>query len=112
MKQANRIKAAMQAGRRANGYNLAFPSPWVIDILGVLFKTAMQITNVGNHAAHDFTVSLQLEAQDPMRAGVLGTHVDDELVGIEKGFVSLSKFEMGDVFGSFGHWPLSIPRQV
>lgn len=34
MKQANRIKAAMRAGRKAHGYNLAFPSPWVIDILG------------------------------------------------------------------------------
>jgi 2-keto-3-deoxy-L-rhamnonate aldolase RhmA len=34
MKQANRIKAAMRAGRKARGYNLAFPSPWVIDILG------------------------------------------------------------------------------
>ena len=34
MKQANRVKAAMQAGRKAYGYNLAFPSPWVIDILG------------------------------------------------------------------------------
>lgn len=34
MKQANRIKAAMRAGRKAQGYNLAFPSPWVIDILG------------------------------------------------------------------------------
>jgi 2-keto-3-deoxy-L-rhamnonate aldolase RhmA len=34
MKQPNRIKSAMQAGRKAYGYNLAFPSPWVIDILG------------------------------------------------------------------------------
>ena len=34
MKQTNRVKAAMRAGRKAHGYNLAFPSPWVIDILG------------------------------------------------------------------------------
>jgi 2-keto-3-deoxy-L-rhamnonate aldolase RhmA len=34
MKQPNRIKAAMSAGRKAYGYNLSFPSPWVIDILG------------------------------------------------------------------------------
>jgi 4-hydroxy-2-oxoheptanedioate aldolase len=34
MKQTNRVKAAMLAGRKAHGYNLAFPSPWVIDILG------------------------------------------------------------------------------
>jgi 2-keto-3-deoxy-L-rhamnonate aldolase RhmA len=34
MKKPNRIKAAMREGRKAYGYNLAFPSPWVIDILG------------------------------------------------------------------------------
>src|SRR6516225_7949865 len=34
MKQSNRVKAAMRAGRKAYGYNLSFPSPWVIDILG------------------------------------------------------------------------------
>src|SRR5262245_13815420 len=36
MKQPNRVKAPMQAGRKAYGYNLSFPSPWVIDILGSL----------------------------------------------------------------------------
>jgi 4-hydroxy-2-oxoheptanedioate aldolase len=36
MNQPNRIKLAMRAGRKAYGYNLAFPSPWVIDILGKL----------------------------------------------------------------------------
>src|SRR5215831_11387073 len=36
MKQPNRVKAAMRAGRKAHGYNLSFPSPWVIDILGKL----------------------------------------------------------------------------
>src|SRR3978361_631624 len=34
MNKPNRIKAAMGAGRKAYGYNLSFPSPWVIDILG------------------------------------------------------------------------------
>src|SRR5271167_1943276 len=34
MKQPNRIKAAMRAGRKAYGYSLSFPCPWVIDILG------------------------------------------------------------------------------
>src|SRR5215467_3998234 len=34
MQQSNRVKAAMRAGRKAYGYNLSFPSPWVIDILG------------------------------------------------------------------------------
>jgi 2-keto-3-deoxy-L-rhamnonate aldolase RhmA len=33
MKQPDRVKAAMRAGRKAYGYNLSFPSPWVIDIL-------------------------------------------------------------------------------
>src|SRR5215471_15419680 len=36
MKQPNRIKAAMRGGRKAYGYNLSFPSPWVIDLLGKL----------------------------------------------------------------------------
>jgi len=36
MKQPNRVKAAMRAERKAYGYNLSFPSPWVIDILGKL----------------------------------------------------------------------------
>src|SRR5271154_3656088 len=36
MNQPNRVKAAMRAGRKAYGYNLSFPSPWVIDILGKL----------------------------------------------------------------------------
>ena len=36
MKQPNRVKSAMRAGRKAYGYNLSFPSPWVIDILGNL----------------------------------------------------------------------------
>src|SRR5215208_3908317 len=36
MKQPNRVKAAMRAGRKAHGYSLSFPSPWVIDILGKL----------------------------------------------------------------------------
>ena len=30
-------KGAMHAGRKAYGYNLSFPSPWVIDILGKLY---------------------------------------------------------------------------
>ncbi len=34
MQQPNRVKAAMRGGRKAFGYNLVFPSPWVIDILG------------------------------------------------------------------------------
>ena len=36
MKQPNRVKAAVRAGRKACGYNLSFPSPWMIDILGKL----------------------------------------------------------------------------
>src|SRR5262249_27032085 len=36
MKQPNRVKAALLAGRKAYGCNLSFPSPWVIDILGKL----------------------------------------------------------------------------
>ena len=35
MKQPNRIKAAMREGRIARGYHLEFPSPWIIEILGM-----------------------------------------------------------------------------
>jgi 2-keto-3-deoxy-L-rhamnonate aldolase RhmA len=34
MKTPNRIKAAIKTGRKAYGYSLSFPCPWVIDILG------------------------------------------------------------------------------
>ena len=34
MPHTNRVKAAMREGRVAYGYNLAFPAPWVVDILG------------------------------------------------------------------------------
>ena len=33
MPHTNRVKAAMGEGRLAYGYNLAFPAPWVVDIL-------------------------------------------------------------------------------
>ena len=32
----NRIKTAMREGRKAYGYNLVFPSPWVVEVLGYL----------------------------------------------------------------------------
>ncbi|MEX0926071.1 MAG: aldolase/citrate lyase family protein [Dehalococcoidia bacterium] len=36
MIRTNRVKQAMREGRKAYGYNLVFPSPWVIEILGML----------------------------------------------------------------------------
>jgi len=36
MTKPNRIKAAMRAGRKAYGYGMVFPSPWVIEIMGKL----------------------------------------------------------------------------
>ena len=36
MKQPNRVKAAIREGRVARGYNLNFPSPHIIEILGPL----------------------------------------------------------------------------
>ena len=32
----SRIKTAMWENRKAYGYNLVFPSPWVVEILGYL----------------------------------------------------------------------------
>lgn len=53
MKQPNRIKSAMRAGRKAYGYNLTFPSPWVIDILGKLNFDYVFID--GEHGPFDLT---------------------------------------------------------
>ncbi|HTC10045.1 MAG TPA: aldolase/citrate lyase family protein [Acetobacteraceae bacterium] len=53
MKQPNRIKAAMRAGRKAYGYSLSFPSPWVIDILGKLDFDYVFID--GEHGPFDLT---------------------------------------------------------
>ena len=53
MQQPNRIKAAMRAGRKALGYNLSFPSPWVIDILGKLDFDFVFID--GEHGPFDLT---------------------------------------------------------
>lgn len=36
MPKLNRVKAALREGRKAYGYHLTFPSPWIIEILGVL----------------------------------------------------------------------------
>lgn len=36
MPKLNRVKAPLREGRKAYGYHLTFPSPWVIEILGVL----------------------------------------------------------------------------
>lgn len=36
MKKPNRVIAALSEGRKAYGYNLVFPSPWIVEILGAL----------------------------------------------------------------------------
>ncbi len=53
MKQPNRVKAAIRAGRKVHGYNLSFPSPWVIDILGKLDFDFVFID--GEHGPFDLT---------------------------------------------------------
>jgi len=53
MKQPNRVKAAMHAGSKAYGYNLSFPSPWVIDILGKIDFDFVFID--GEHGPFDLT---------------------------------------------------------
>ena len=53
MQQPNQIKAAMRAGRKAYGYTLSFPSPWVIDILGQIDFDYVFID--GEHGPFDLT---------------------------------------------------------
>jgi 2-keto-3-deoxy-L-rhamnonate aldolase RhmA len=36
MQHPNRVKMALCEGRLAYGYHLSFPSPWIVDILGIL----------------------------------------------------------------------------
>jgi 2-keto-3-deoxy-L-rhamnonate aldolase RhmA len=53
MKQLNRVKSAMKSGGKAYGYNLTFPSPWVIDILGKIDLDFVFID--GEHGPFDLT---------------------------------------------------------
>ena len=88
-------------------------------VLGDLLHAAMQIANHAFGAQNLFAVELQDDAQHAVSGGVLRAHVDDEFVGIEKGFLVLFQFEVGSpvdrclVEGCpVGHCPLSIPRLI
>ena len=84
-------------------------------VLGDLLHPAMQIADHAFGAQNFFAVELQDDAQHAVSGGMLRAHVDDELVGIEKGFLVLFQFEVGSpVDGScpVGHCPLSIPRLI
>src|SRR5581483_3556957 len=50
-----------------------------------------------------FAIELENDAKHPMGSGMLRPHVDDELVGIKKGFVRLSELEMRKIGGGIGH---------
>ena len=69
MKQPNRIKAAMRAGRKAFGYGLTFRSPWVIDILGKLDFDYVFID--GEHGPFDLERREDLCREAVMRARLL-----------------------------------------
>src|SRR5262249_41370728 len=63
------VKAAMRAGRKAYGYNLSFPSPWVIDILGKLDFDF--VFTDGEYGPLAWTSSRTSAGRPPTRAGVL-----------------------------------------
>src|SRR6516225_5291118 len=82
MKQPNRIKAAMRSGGKAYGYNLSFPSPWVIDILGKLDFDFVFIDGehgpFGLDQLEDICSSTILRYLDRGIMGILGPHIATE----------------------------------
>ncbi len=61
----------------------------------------MQVADHALGAQNFFAIELENDAQHAVGGGMLRPHVDDEFVGIEKGFVGLSEFEVREVaFGS------------
>src|SRR5271163_378454 len=80
MKQPNRVKAAMRAGRKAYGYNLSFPSPWVIDILGKLDFDFVFIDGERGPFGLDQLEDLCRTAERLDRGimGILGPHIATE----------------------------------
>src|SRR5919202_1557295 len=81
MKQPNRVKAAMRASRKAYGYNLSFPSPWVIDILGKLDFDYVFIDGEHGPFGLDQLEDLCRTAErysDRGIMGVLGPHIATE----------------------------------
>ena len=71
-------------------------------VLGDLLHAAMQVADHAFGAQNFFAVQLQDDAQHAVRGRVLRAHVDDELVGIEKGLLVLFQFEVGSPVGHFG----------
>ena len=83
-------------------------------VLGNLLHPAMEVADHALGAQNFFAVELQDDAQHAVGGGVLRAHVDDELVGIEKGFLVLFQFQVGSPVDGcpVGHCPLSIPRLI
>ena len=78
-------------------------------VLGDLLHSAMEISDYALGAQNFFAIELENHAQHAVRGGVLRAHIDDELIGIEKSFLVLFKFQVG---GPVRHCPLSIPRLI
>ena len=69
-------------------------------VLGNLLHSAMEVADHAFGAQNFFAVELEDDAQHAVGGGMLRAHVDDELVGIEKGLVVVFQFEMGSPVAS------------
>ena len=83
-------------------------------MLGNLLYPAMEVSDDAFGAQNFFAIELQDDAQYPVSGGMLRPHVDDELVGIEKGLLVVFEFEMGSPVGRFPSsiFPSSSVRSV
>ncbi len=64
-------------------------------VLGDFLHSAMEVADHALGAQNLFAVQLQDDAQHAVGGRMLRAHVDDEFVGIEKGFVVVFEFQMG-----------------
>ena len=78
-------------------------------MFGNLFHPTMEVADHALGAQNFFAVQLEDHTQHAVGRRVLGAHVDDEFVGIEKGFLVLLQFQVGS---PVRHCPLSIPRLI
>ena len=69
----------------------------------------MQIPDDAFRSKNLLPIQLENHAQHSVRSRMLRAHIDDELVGIEKSFLVILKFQVG---GPLTHCPLSIPRLI
>ena len=96
-------KIHVHGGQVIHAVGVGDPLAWC-EILTNFFSTAMQVTNVWFDLGNNFTVSAQYQSQYAVRAGMLGSHVNQHFIG--------ANIEFDDaliVLYVCGHLLLSLP---